>query len=253
MSTSRHFDEASPAATAPGTAKPLAVEVPCATARLENGDHLTREEFERRYQAMPWLKKAELVEGVVYMSSPLRYRHHARPHSQIMTWLGYYAAHLPEVEVADNATLRLDARNELQPDALMRIDERAGGQSRTTEDDYLAGPPELIMEVASSSASYDGHEKMGVYCRSGVTEYLLWLVEDQRLDWFCLSNGQYKAMQPNRDGLLMSQVFPGLWLDPRALLEMRMQEALATAAEGLKTAEYAKFKRQLAGKTSNDS
>jgi len=32
---------------------------------LEPGDHLTREEFERRYDATPGLKKAELIEGVV--------------------------------------------------------------------------------------------------------------------------------------------------------------------------------------------
>jgi Uma2 family endonuclease len=224
-----------------------AVAAPDPTAWLENGDHLTREEFERRYQAMPWLKKAELIEGVVYMSSPLRYRHHARPHSQIMTWLGYYAAHLPEVDVADNATLRLDASNEVQPDALMRIDERAGGQSRTTEDDYLAGAPELVVEVASSSVSYDGHEKRRVYCRNGVAEYLLWLVEDQRLDWFRLCDGRFKSLEADSNGVLTSQVFPGLWLNTSALLEMRMQDVLATAAEGLQTPEHLKFKQQLVG------
>lgn len=219
-------------------------------AWLENGDHLTREEFERRYQAMPRLKKAELVEGVVYMSSPLRYRRHARPHSQIMTWLGVYAAALPAVEVADNATLRLDASNEVQPDALMRIDERAGGQSRMTEDDYLAGAPELIVEVASSSASYDRHEKMRAYCRNGVAEYLLWLVEEERLDWCFLTNGRYNALEPDKNGIMKSQVFPGLWLNSTALLGMRMQDVLKTAATGLATPELTAFKNQLASRLS---
>ncbi|WPL14146.1 hypothetical protein Thiosp_03979 [Thiorhodovibrio litoralis] len=231
-----------------GDASGLAVAVHDPTAWLENGDHLTREEFERRYQAMPRQRKAELVEGIVYTASPLRYRHHACPHSQIMTWLGYYAAALPAVEVADNATLRLDATNEVQPDALMRIDERAGGQSRMTEDDYLAGPPELIVEVASSSASYDRHEKMRVYCRNGVAEYVLWQVEDQRLDWFFLTDGRYLSLDADQNCTLKSQVFPGLWLNVSSLLEMKMQDVLATAATGLKTPEHNAFKDQLAAR-----
>ena len=44
-----------------------------ATLPLENGDRLTRAEFERRYAAMPRLKKAELIEGIVYVPSPVRY------------------------------------------------------------------------------------------------------------------------------------------------------------------------------------
>ena len=96
---------------------------------LENGDRLTRHEFERRYHAMPHLKKAELIEGVVYVPSPLRYRRHGRPHSLIIGWLAAYEAVTPEVESADNVTVRLDLDNEPQPDALLRIDEACGGQS----------------------------------------------------------------------------------------------------------------------------
>ena len=120
---------------------------------LENGDRLTRHEFERRYHAMPHLKKAELIEGVVYVPSPLRYRRHGRPHSLIIGWLAAYEAVTPEVESADNVTVRLDLDNEPQPDALLRIDEACGGQSRISEDDYVEGAPELIVEIASSSAS----------------------------------------------------------------------------------------------------
>lgn len=40
---------------------------------LENGDRLTRSEFERRYHAMSSVKKAELIEGMVYMFSVLRF------------------------------------------------------------------------------------------------------------------------------------------------------------------------------------
>lgn len=122
---------------------------------LENGDRLTRYEFERRYHAMPHLKKAELIEGVVYMPSPLRYHRHGRPHSLIMGWLVAYEAVTPGVESADNVTVRLDLDNEPQPDALLRIDEACGGKSRISGDDYVEAAPELIVEIASSSASYD--------------------------------------------------------------------------------------------------
>src|SRR2546427_3449968 len=82
---------------------------------LEGGDRLTRSEFERRYDAMPQLKKAELIEGVVYMPSPVRCKSHGQPHGQIMSWVGVYSAATPGVDFADNATLRLDPDNEPQP------------------------------------------------------------------------------------------------------------------------------------------
>src|SRR5262250_2667499 len=88
---------------------------------LENGDRLTRPEFERRYEAMPHLKKAELIEGVVYVPSPVRYEGHGRQHSAILTWLGVYMASTPGVGAGDNTTVRLDLDNEPQPDALLRL------------------------------------------------------------------------------------------------------------------------------------
>ena len=78
---------------------------------LENGDRLATTEFERRYAAMPQVKKAELIEGMVHMASPLRAKSHGKPHAQIMTWLGTYEATTPGVESLDNATVRLDADN----------------------------------------------------------------------------------------------------------------------------------------------
>src|SRR3954468_17865156 len=92
------------------------------TDPLENGDRLSRDEFERRYEAMPGLKKAELIEGVVYMPSPVRIRRHARPHSHVITWMGIYEAATPGVIIGDNATARLDQDNEPQPDGLLMID-----------------------------------------------------------------------------------------------------------------------------------
>ncbi len=183
---------------------------------LENGDRLTRQEFERRYQAMPHLKKAELIEGIVYMSSPVR-ASHAVPHAQIMTWLGAYWVQTPGVQLADNATVRLDRDNEPQPDALLRWE--SSGRSRLGEDGYLEGSPELIVEIAASSASYDLAQKLQVYRRNEVQEYLVWQVYDRRLDWFRWHEGTYQPLAADNSGILRSQVFPGLWLAVDALLE----------------------------------
>ncbi|NCS39611.1 MAG: Uma2 family endonuclease [Microcystis aeruginosa BS13-10] len=133
---------------------------------LENGDKLTRWEFERRYQGMPHLKKAELIEGIVYMASPLRITQHGEPHAHIMLWLGFYKAFTPYLQLGDNCTVRLDIDNEPQPDALLRIEK--GGQSTISQDDYVEGAPELIVEIAASSASYDVHQKLNVYRRNQV-------------------------------------------------------------------------------------
>ena len=143
-----------------GGAVPAVAEVP----PLENGDRLTRCEFERRYAARPDLRKAELIEGVVYMPSPVSLLH-AEPHSAIQTLLLVYGAFTPGVHGADNATVRLDLDNEPQPDVLLRIEPEAGGQSRVSEDGYLEGAPELIVEVAAGSASIDVHDKLRAYRR----------------------------------------------------------------------------------------
>src|SRR4051794_2440771 len=82
---------------------------------LENGDRLTRAEFERRYEAMPELKKAELIEGEVYIPSPVRHGRHSHPHTRLVTWLGDYETDTPGVEAGDNGSIRLDLDNEPQP------------------------------------------------------------------------------------------------------------------------------------------
>jgi len=194
---------------------------------LEPGDHLTRAEFERRYNAMPDVKKAELIEGVVYMSSPVRYKSHGKPHSEIHGWLFNYAISTTGVELADNVTLRLDQDNDPQPDLILRINEALGGHSRITEDDYLEGAPELIVEIASSSASYDLREKLKVYRRNGVQEYIVWRVYDSEIDWFSLQDEQYVLLQPNENGIIESRVFPGLRLNVAAMLNGDLATVLA--------------------------
>ncbi|NJL20410.1 MAG: Uma2 family endonuclease [Leptolyngbyaceae cyanobacterium SM1_3_5] len=208
---------------------------------LENGDRLTRSEFECRYAAMPHVKKAELIEGKVYVASPVRIVNHGRPHAQMIFWLGVYCAATPGVDIADNATVRLDADNEPQPDCLLRIEPEFGGTSRISADGYVEGAPELIVEVAASSAAYDMDEKLRVYRRNGVQEYLVWQVDDDRLDWFSLQSGRYTNLEPEADGIIRSRIFPGLWLDIDGLLNGNLAELLATVQSGVSTAEHQIF------------
>lgn len=212
---------------------------------LESGDRLSRHEFERRYQAMPDVKKAELIEGVVYVASPLRYNQHGKPHSKIIAWLQVYAAATVGVEVADNTTVRLDGDNEPQPDALLRLDASQGGQSRVSQDDYIEGAPELIVEVAASSASYDLHDKLRAYQRNGVREYLVWLTQEQTFRWYVLQEGQYGLQSPDQLGILRSQVFPGLQLAVPALLAGDMQRVLAVLQQGIEGEAHQNFLRKL--------
>ena len=213
---------------------------------LKHGERLTREEFERRYEGMPYLKKAELIEGVVYMPSPVRIDFHGRPHAQIMAWLGAYWIATPGVDLADNSTVYLDSNNEHQPDALLRIEPAQGGRSRIIEEGYVEGAPELIVEIAGTSADYDLQEKLEVYRRCGVQEYIVWQTQDGRLDWFQLVNEEYVAFAPNAEGVIESQIFPGLRLAVAALLAGDRAKVSSELQAGLQTTIHAVFVERLA-------
>ncbi|MEM8830920.1 MAG: Uma2 family endonuclease [Cyanobacteria bacterium P01_G01_bin.19] len=208
---------------------------------LESGDRLTRAEFERRYSAAPHIKRAELIEGVVYVASPLRHEQHGRPHSRVMTWLGVYQALTPGVDLSDAPTVRLDLDNEPQPDAVLLIEPGAGGQTKLSDDGYIEGAPELVAEIAASSAAYDLYDKKNAYRRNGVREYIVWQVLEQKLDWFILREGVYESLMSDRTEIIKSEVFPGLWLAISALLTGDMKQVLAVLQEGLDSREHAAF------------
>jgi len=212
---------------------------------LENGDRLTRAEFERRYDAMPGLKKAELLDGVVYMPSPVRHGAHSKPHSAIVGWLFYYEANTSGVETGDNGSVRMDDNNEPQPDAYLLIKKEAGGQSAISPDDYIEGAPELAAEVTASSVSYDLGVKLEVYRRNKVQEYLVWRVLDQRIDWFLLRDDHFEPLEPGSDGILRSLVFPGLWLDPDALLRGELTTVFDTLRRGVDSPDHSAFVQYL--------
>lgn len=192
---------------------------------LESGDRLTRAEFERRYSARPDIKKAELIEGVVYVASPVHFEEHAEPHGFMLHWLWTYRLRHPGVRVGDNGTVRLDRDNEAQPDAFMF---KEGGRAGRTSDDYLEGAPELVAEIAASSAAHDMNAKMHIYRRNGVREYVVWQIYDERVDWFRLNaDGVYEPAMPGEGGIIDSEVFPGLRLDVPALLRGDLAAVIA--------------------------
>ena len=184
---------------------------------------------------MPEVKKAELIEGIVYMPSPARFKHHSLPHSMLATWLGNYQADTQSVLVGDNATVRLDLDNEPQPDLLLLQLPEHGGQARFSEDDYVEGPPELVVEIVASSRAYDLHQKKDAYRRNGVREYLAWITEEARVVWWELRDGAFVELAPDADGLLKSAVFPGLWLDASALLRGDLRAVLDALRRGLES------------------
>ena len=212
---------------------------------LEPGDRLTRAEFERRYHAMPQVKKAELIEGVVQMSSPVRLNRHGQPHAYFVMWMAMYAGRTPGVGVADNTSDRLDLDNEPQPDAMLFVLPECGGQITVTDDDYVGGAAELVGEVASSRASCDLGVKCNVYRHNGVKEYIVWRVLDQAIDWFVLRDDDYVRLQPGDDGILRSEIFPGLWLDPAAIIGGDIPRLDEVLRDGLASSEHDRFAARL--------
>ena len=206
---------------------------------LENGDRLTRREFERRYEAMPQCKKAELIEGVVYMGSPVRINSHSKPHGMIIGWLATYCAATPGTDFGDNGSVRLDLDNEPQPDAYLRL--KAGGRSSIDGEDCLLGAPELIVEVAASGASIDLGVKRHAYRRNGVQEYVVWRVLESAVDWWEWADGEYAALNAEANGVIESKVFPGLRLAVPRLLAGDLQAVLDELQAGLKSQAHQSF------------
>ncbi|MCI0535614.1 MAG: Uma2 family endonuclease [Verrucomicrobiales bacterium] len=211
---------------------------------LENGARLTAREFLRRYEAMPDLKKAELIAGIVYMPPPVS-ADHSEPDNLIQTWLGTYAAATPGVRCYTNTTVLLGPRNTPQPDACLCVKPGRGGQTRFNEKNYLVGAPELIAEVAATSASLDLGDKLEAYAMAGVREYVVWRTLEAGIDWFKIEDAEYVAVRPDARGLIRSGVFPGLILDVNALLTMKSATVLAVLRRGLASTAHRTFTARL--------
>lgn len=208
------------------------------------GQQLDRATFHARYLGMPPGIKAELLQGTVFMPSPVG-REHAGPTAKMAAWLEHYSAYTPGTEVFDNGTVLLTEGTEVQPDLCIRIDPASGGQSGSTGD-YISGSPELIVEVAVSSDSYDLHSKRVVYAQAGVKEYLVFLPRAGKVFWLIHRGGDFERLSPGEDGLYRSEAFPGLWLDPEALIRLDTIALLETLRRGLATEEHSTFAARLA-------
>lgn len=215
------------------------------TPPLRNGDNLSLDEFERRYKAMPPDTQAELIEGVVYMPAALSHDFHSEPHFDLIGILSVYRRATPGVVGGDNGSCRLDGKNLPQPDVYLMIAPGLGGTADVAGG-YVSGPPELIVEVAHTSADYDLHQKMEVYRRNGVREYGVWRTLDAEFDYFRLTAGRYQRVTTDADGVIRSQVLPGLWLDTAAVLHGDWDRVDATVRRGLATPEHAAFVAELA-------
>jgi Uma2 family endonuclease len=226
----------------PGTHQPA--EVASAVPELEPGDHLDQPTFHQRYLAMPPGTRAELIGGVVYMPSPAK-RPHSRTLGRVVRWLGAYEDATPGTEMHDNGSNLLGPESEPQPDACLLISSDCGGQT-SDKDDWIVGAAELIAEVASSTESIDLHGKKKDYERAGVREYIVVALRQRRVFWFTNKDETFTDLSPGADGIFRSEVFPGLWLDPAALLAGDMPRLWSVVSAGLASPEHAAFVARLA-------
>jgi Uma2 family endonuclease len=213
---------------------------------LIRGDFLSRDEFLRRWEAMPQLKRAELNRGVVYIPSPVS-TEHSDTENRLAGWLALYIASTPGCRASNNATWLMGEDDAPQPDLSPRILPEYGGQSRT-EAQYASGAPEFVAEVCTSSTAYDLHQKLELYQESGVQEYLAVLMRERQVRWHRLAGGRFEVLAQPADGVYRSAVFPGLWLDAAALLAGDLARVLAVVQTGIQTPEHQAFVEQLAAR-----
>ncbi len=211
---------------------------------LENGDLLDQKTFHERYQAMPADCRAELIGGIVFMPSPQKVPH-SKAQQLVVRWLDEYAEATPGTEALANNTQILAPDSEPEPDACLFILPECGGQVFVDDDQYLNGPPELIVEVSSATESIDLHGKKQDYQKAGVSEYVVLALRMQRVWWFVRRRGKYQEVPLPGDGIQRSRVFPGLWLDAGAILANQRHRVLAALRQGLATSQHAAFVAKL--------
>ncbi len=212
---------------------------------LVAGQRLSQPTFHKRYEAMPPETRAELVGRVVYMPSPLSLDH-GEEDNDVSGWLFLYKLSTPGVSGANNATVKLDRKGEPQPDCQLRIPKELGGQSYVDDEGYVAGAPELVVEIARSSRYFDLHAKKADYERAGVLEYVVVELDPDRIHWFILRGDRFEDLPPGPDGIYRSEVFPGLWLDANALFAEDRRRLIGVLKRGLRTPEHAAFAAKLA-------
>lgn len=215
---------------------------------LAPGDQMEFDEFVRRWAAYPSLKRAELLDGEVFMpAAAVTADFHARPHAHLMGWLVNYAAATPGVDVLTDPTIRLGRKSGPQPDACLAILPSHGGRVATSPEGYIVGAPELVVEISGSTVASDLKRKLAIYRGHEVREYLVYRSYDGELDAFVLSGGEFERRAGGPDHIYRSVAFPGAWLNVGSLVAGDLPGLLATLQEGIATSDHAEFVRKLAG------
>ncbi|MBM3738453.1 MAG: Uma2 family endonuclease [Acidobacteria bacterium] len=202
---------------------------------LENGDRMDRDEFVARWDALPWLQHAELIKGVVYLPSPVS-ASHGEFDFLLGGWLAHYRRRTPGCSGATNASWEL-LSSMPQPDLALRWLPEYGGKA-VHKGRFLAGPPDLIIEICASSRSYDLGPKLALYREAGVREYLAVLVAERRIEWRFHNGTRYTLLKRSRNGIYKSNVFPGLWLDEAAMWRDDCDRLIECLEEGLKVRNH---------------
>jgi Uma2 family endonuclease len=216
-----------------------------APSTLVEGQRLDQPTFHALYLAMPPGTRAELIDGVVSMPSPVGLEH-GEAQVPVIVWLDYYAENTPGVRAMDNATTILGWKSEPQPDGLLRVLPDCGGRT-WNEGGFVHGAPELVVEISKATRYVDLGPKLDDYERAGVLEYVVRAIDPDEIYWFAQEQGALVQRPIGDDGLYRSIVFPGLWLDPIALLKSDTRRLRAVVDLGCATPEHAAFVARLAG------
>jgi Uma2 family endonuclease len=215
-----------------------------APSTLVEGQRLDQPTFHAIYQAMPPGTRAELIDGVVYIPSPVGLEHgEAQVH--VIAWLAHYVENTPGVRALDNATTVLGTKGEPQPDGLLRILPEYGGRT-WNQGGFVHGAPEFVIEISKATRSVDLGPKLADYERAGVIEYVVGAIDPDEIYWFSHDHGALVQQSTADDGLYRSRTFPGLWLDPVALLAGDTRRLRAIVDQGCATPEHAAFVARLA-------
>jgi Uma2 family endonuclease len=209
---------------------------------LITGEQMTREEFLRRWDALPALKNAELIEGIVYVASHVSIEH-GEFDALIGAWLTLYAWSTPGCRTGHNSTWAM-LGSAPQPDVYLALTPERGGQSRRSGE-YGSGAPELAVEICVTNTEIDFGPKLALYQRAGVREYITVESFTKRIVWRVVQDGSYREIAAEPDGSLRSIVFPGLWLHTSAFWERDGAAITALLQQGLASEEHAAFVAKL--------
>lgn len=207
-----------------------------------SGDRLSQRAFHDLFLKTPDGVRAELIEGTVFVASPVSSLH-AKYHRRLVGWIDRYVEATPGVEGYDNATQILGPDTEVMPDVSLLVEPECGGQVRY-DGKYLSGSPELVIEVALSSVAIDLRMKKSDYERAGVKEYLVVILSSKAIQWFIRKGKRFVESQPV-GGVIRSREFPGLWLDLAGLFSNSTKAMSTTLGRGLASPEHAAFAASL--------